>query len=40
MIDKLKQLRELGAESIQETRMTIDEIAINILKGNNDVETD
>ncbi len=36
----LIQLRELGAESIQETRMTIDEIAINILKGNNDVETD
>jgi ABC-2 type transport system ATP-binding protein len=29
----LKQLRELGAENIQENRMTIDEIAVQILKG-------
>jgi ABC-2 type transport system ATP-binding protein len=29
----LSQLRELGAENIQENRMTIDEIAVQILKG-------
>lgn len=29
----LKQLRALGAENIQESRMTIDEIAVQILKG-------
>jgi ABC-2 type transport system ATP-binding protein len=29
----LQQLRALGAQNIQETRMTIDEIAVQILKG-------
>jgi ABC-2 type transport system ATP-binding protein len=29
----LRQLRELGAEDIQDTPMTIDEIAVQILKG-------
>jgi ABC-2 type transport system ATP-binding protein len=29
----LTQLRQLGAENIQENRMTIDEIAVQILKG-------
>lgn len=29
-----KQLREIGAENIQENRMTIDEIAVQILKNN------
>ena len=35
----LKQLREIGVENIQENRMTIDEIAIQILKGANNVAT-
>jgi len=29
----LKHLKELGARNIEETRMTIDEIAVQILKG-------
>ena len=33
----LKQLRELGAENVQENRMSIDEIAVQILKGGKDV---
>jgi len=33
----LRQLSELGAENIQENRMTIDEIAVQILKGGKDV---
>ena len=33
--DTLRQLRELGAENVQENRMTIDEIAVQILKGVN-----
>jgi len=34
----LRQLRELGAENIQENRMGIDEIAVEILKGRRNVE--
>ena len=34
----LKHLNELGAENIQEYRMSIDEIAVQILKGGRDVE--
>ena len=34
----LKQLREMGAENIQENRMTIDEIAVQILKEVKNVE--
>jgi ABC-2 type transport system ATP-binding protein len=33
----LAHLRELGAEAIEQSRMTIDEIAVAILKGGNDV---
>jgi ABC-2 type transport system ATP-binding protein len=33
----IKQLRGLGAQNIQENRMTIDEIAVQILKGGRDV---
>ncbi len=33
----LKQLGAIGAENVQENRMTIDEIAVQILKGNKDV---
>ena len=29
----LQQLKALGAENIQENRMSIDEIAVQILKG-------
>lgn len=35
----LQQLRELGAENIQENRMTMDEIVVQIIKGSNDVAT-
>jgi ABC-2 type transport system ATP-binding protein len=35
----LRQLRELGAEQIEESRMSIDEIVVEILKGNRHVET-
>lgn len=35
----LRQLSELGAENIQESRMTIDEIAVEILRGTHHVET-
>jgi ABC-2 type transport system ATP-binding protein len=35
----LRQLRELGAEKIEESRMTIEEIAVEILRGNHYVET-
>ena len=31
------QLRELGAEAIEQSRMTIDEIAVAILKGGSHV---
>ncbi|MFQ5824103.1 MAG: ABC transporter ATP-binding protein [bacterium] len=34
----LRQLRDLGAENVQENRMTIDEIAVQILKEGKDVE--
>jgi ABC-2 type transport system ATP-binding protein len=34
----LAQLRTLGVEGIQETRMTIDEIAVEIMKGGGHVE--
>jgi ABC-2 type transport system ATP-binding protein len=34
----LQHLRELGAENIQENHMTIEEIAVQILKGGVDVE--
>lgn len=33
----LSQLREMGAESIKDSRMTIDEITVQILKGKNNV---
>jgi ABC-2 type transport system ATP-binding protein len=33
----LAQLRELGAEAIEQSRMTIDEIAVTILKGGSHV---
>ncbi|MBV8201166.1 MAG: ABC transporter ATP-binding protein [Acidobacteria bacterium] len=33
----LRQLRELGAEAIEQSRMTIDEIAVAILKGGSHV---
>ena len=33
----MKQLKKLGAQNIQENRMTIDEIAVQILKGGRDV---
>ena len=33
----LRQLRELGAENIQDMRMSIEEIAVQILKGGKDV---
>jgi len=33
----LAHLRELGAEAIEQSRMTIDEIAVAILKGGNHV---
>ena len=33
----LAHLRELGADAIEQSRMTIDEIAVAILKGGNDV---
>ncbi|MEJ2635626.1 MAG: ABC transporter ATP-binding protein [Calditrichia bacterium] len=33
----LRQLGEIGAENILENRMSIDEIAVHILKGGNDV---
>lgn len=33
----LKQLGAIGAENVQENRMTIDEIAVQILKGHKDV---
>jgi ABC-2 type transport system ATP-binding protein len=36
----LAQLRELGAESVEQSRMTIDEIAVAILKGGNHVAAD
>ena len=35
----LKNLRELGAENIRENHMTIEEIAVQILKGGADVAT-
>lgn len=35
----LRQLRELGAENIEESRMSIDEIVVEILKGRHHVET-
>jgi ABC-2 type transport system ATP-binding protein len=35
--ETLQQLKELDAENIQETRMSIDEIAVHILKGRNNV---
>jgi hypothetical protein len=35
----LAHLRELGAEAIEQSRMTIDEIAVAILKGGNHVAT-
>ena len=35
----LQQLNELGAENIEESRMTIDEIAVEILRGKNHVES-
>lgn len=31
-----RQLRELGAENVQDTRMSIEEIAVQILKGGKD----
>lgn len=34
----LAQLRELGAENIEESRMSLDEIAVEILRGNRHVE--
>lgn len=34
----LEQLRELGAQNIRETRMGVDEIAVQILKGEKNVE--
>jgi len=36
----VEHLRDSGAENIRETRLTIDEIAVAILRGNYDVETD
>jgi ABC-2 type transport system ATP-binding protein len=33
----LRQLQEMGAENIQDTRMSIEEIAVQILKGGKDV---
>ena len=33
----IRQLRSIGAENIQENRLTIDEIAVEILKGGSDV---
>jgi ABC-2 type transport system ATP-binding protein len=35
----LRELRELGAENIEESRMSIDEIVVEILKGQRHVET-
>ena len=35
----LEQLRELGAENIEESRMSLDEIAVEILRSNRHVET-
>ena len=35
----LRQLRELGAENIEESRMSIDEIVVEILRGGHHVET-
>lgn len=35
----LRQLRELGAESIQASRMSIDEIVVEIMRGSHHVET-
>ena len=35
----LRRLRELGAESLEVSRMSIDEIVVEILKGNRHVET-
>ncbi|MBZ5590301.1 MAG: ABC transporter ATP-binding protein [Acidobacteriia bacterium] len=35
----LSHLRQLGAEAIEQSRMTIDEIAVAILKGSNHVAT-
>jgi hypothetical protein len=34
----LKQLKELGAENIQDIPMSFEEIALQILKGGNNVE--
>lgn len=34
----LRQLRELGAENIEESRMSLDEIAVEILRSNRHVE--
>jgi ABC-2 type transport system ATP-binding protein len=36
--ETMNQLEELGAENIQETHLSIEEIAIQILKGGNNVE--
>jgi ABC-2 type transport system ATP-binding protein len=33
--ETVRQLAEMGAESVHESRMTIDEIAVQILKGGN-----
>jgi hypothetical protein len=33
----LRQLREVGAENVQEQRMGIDEIAVQIMKGGKNV---
>ncbi|MCP4204272.1 MAG: ABC transporter ATP-binding protein [bacterium] len=38
-LSTVRQLRELGAENIEESRMSIDEIVVEILKGNRHVET-
>lgn len=35
----LQQLRELGAENIEESRMTIDEIAVEVMRGQHHVES-
>jgi ABC-type multidrug transport system ATPase subunit len=35
--ETLQQLKQLGAEKIQENRMSIDEIAVQILKGRKNV---
>ena len=35
----LHQLGELGAENIEASRMTIDEIVVEILRGKDHVET-